>query len=198
MYKKMLLTAAITATVGFGGGVVNAATIDFNSYADGTALSSLGDVSFSLAGGPGVIGTPTIGLHSYGEGGLINSTLGAPGFNNGYPTTNILAFSFSGLASGISMKIWEASPVTWTAYDSVNSVVSTGSFVFNGVHAITGSGIKTLALNNNSGNSSWVFSVASMEYTVTAVPEPETYAMMLAGLGVLGAIARRRKAKQIA
>ncbi len=32
--------------------------------------------------------------------------------------------------------------------------------------------------------------------TVSAVPEPETYAMLLAGLGVMGAVARRRKAKQ--
>ena len=32
--------------------------------------------------------------------------------------------------------------------------------------------------------------------SVTAVPEPETYALMLAGLGLMGAIARRRKAKQ--
>lgn len=31
---------------------------------------------------------------------------------------------------------------------------------------------------------------------VTAVPEPETYAMMLAGLGLMGAVVRRRKAKQ--
>lgn len=31
---------------------------------------------------------------------------------------------------------------------------------------------------------------------VTAVPEPETYAMMLAGLGLMGSIARRRKAQQ--
>ena len=30
---------------------------------------------------------------------------------------------------------------------------------------------------------------------VTAVPEPETYAMMLAGLGLMGTIARRRKQK---
>jgi hypothetical protein len=30
--------------------------------------------------------------------------------------------------------------------------------------------------------------------TVTAVPEPETYALLLAGLGLVGAIARRRKA----
>jgi hypothetical protein len=29
--------------------------------------------------------------------------------------------------------------------------------------------------------------------TVTAIPEPETYALMLAGLGVLGFVSRRRK-----
>jgi len=31
---------------------------------------------------------------------------------------------------------------------------------------------------------------------VTAVPEPETYAMLLAGLGMIGAAVKRRKAKQ--
>ena len=31
---------------------------------------------------------------------------------------------------------------------------------------------------------------------VPSVPEPETYAMLLAGLGLMGAVARRRKAKQ--
>jgi hypothetical protein len=34
----------------------------------------------------------------------------------------------------------------------------------------------------------------SADLTATVVPEPETYAMILAGLGVLGFIARRRKA----
>jgi hypothetical protein len=33
-----------------------------------------------------------------------------------------------------------------------------------------------------------------MDFNVSAVPEPETYAMLLAGLGLLGAVARRKKA----
>lgn len=36
--------------------------------------------------------------------------------------------------------------------------------------------------------------VDDVALSVTAVPEPETYALMLAGLGLVGAIARRRKA----
>jgi len=34
---------------------------------------------------------------------------------------------------------------------------------------------------------------ATVSYSVTAVPEPSTYAMLLAGLGLTGALARRRR-----
>lgn len=40
----------------------------------------------------------------------------------------------------------------------------------------------------------WSYDGATLNY-VAAVPEPETYAMLLAGLGMLGAVARRRRAK---
>ncbi|MEO7107844.1 MAG: choice-of-anchor C family protein [Rhodoferax sp.] len=50
-------------------------------------------------------------------------------------------------------------------------------------------------LSFSSGPSGYSGSVLD-NVSVTAVPEPETYAMMLAGLGLMGAIARRRKAKQ--
>lgn len=36
--------------------------------------------------------------------------------------------------------------------------------------------------------------VGSVTFNVTPVPEPETYAMLFAGLGLLGVVARRRKA----
>lgn len=41
------------------------------------------------------------------------------------------------------------------------------------------------------GGSSAALSVDNI--TISAVPEPETYALLLAGLGVVGAVARRRK-----
>lgn len=37
-----------------------------------------------------------------------------------------------------------------------------------------------------------------VSFTVTAVPEPETYAMMMAGLGLVGFVSRRRRNKVVA
>ena len=42
-------------------------------------------------------------------------------------------------------------------------------------------------------NGPWIF-IDEVKFQASPVPEPETYAMMLAGLGVLAALARRRKA----
>ena len=53
----------------------------------------------------------------------------------------------------------------------------------------------TFASTGGAGGSGVVLDNVAM---VSAVPEPETYAMMLAGLGLMGAVARRRKAKQTA
>ena len=59
-----------------------------------------------------------------------------------------------------------------------------------------GSSISFLS-SSGAGLGSINFAITNFSaHSVSAVPEPETYAMMLAGLGVIGAVARRRKAKQ--
>lgn len=88
-----------------------------------------------------------------------------------------------------------------------------GKFAYNGgswdsgtsIGLITGAtGAKSgnyqfiLGYNDSAGSSKlgdWDDFVVGVTF-VSAVPEPETYAMMLLGLGVVGALARRRKAAQ--
>lgn len=57
--------------------------------------------------------------------------------------------------------------------------------------------IRTSARNYQAGNFGLLDGIGdnATGFGVSAVPEPETYAMMLAGLGLMGAIARRRKSK---
>ena len=58
--------------------------------------------------------------------------------------------------------------------------------------------IRTNARNFQPGNFGLLDGIGdnAVGFGVSAVPEPETYAMMLAGLGLMGAIARRRKSKE--
>lgn len=53
-----------------------------------------------------------------------------------------------------------------------------------------------IRINTMTGQAEWVstFNGTINGLTVAPVPEPETYAMMLAGLGILGVSARRKKA----
>lgn len=59
--------------------------------------------------------------------------------------------------------------------------------------SVSFTGTKPVLLNIIGTKSNTAISNYNGSVTVTAVPEPETYAMLLAGLGLMGGIARRRK-----
>ncbi|WP_036303672.1 choice-of-anchor I family protein [Methylotenera sp. L2L1] len=68
----------------------------------------------------------------------------------------------------------------------IDMIVSDGDIAPEGLEGFTMDGMHYLAVANEVSNTTTVYSLA-------AVPEPETYAMLLAGLGLLGFTARRRK-----
>lgn len=62
------------------------------------------------------------------------------------------------------------------------------AFVANGL-SFTGNDLVVSITRSNA----WVF-LSEVEFNAAPIPEPETYAMLLAGLGLLGFVARSRKA----
>lgn len=104
--------------------------------------------------------------------------------------------TFTGLASGTYDFVLSLSgQYTTLSSLSLNNVVGTaysgGKFLFAGVE---GTGTTPFVLTLNGFTTAGKPSLYSGELTVTAVPEPETYALMLAGLAAVGFVARRRKA----
>ena len=80
------------------------------------------------------------------------------------------------------------------AYGTLVGQIDSGDYFvigsgFNGVAAATG----TLSLYYWDSNQGDTFGEISADVNVAGVPEPETYALMLAGLGALGFVARRRR-----
>jgi hypothetical protein len=83
--------------------------------------------------------------------------------------------TFGGLLS-------ESSTTLYGGLTSVSTLSTTNGAASAGV-TITGTGAGT------------VFGLAADPLTISAVPEPATYALMLAGLGLMGVVVRRREAK---
>lgn len=67
-----------------------------------------------------------------------------------------------------------------------------GSYTYDLTSVLATGGDYTLRFATASNVGSMVMGVDNVSLQVAAVPEPESYAMLLAGLGMIGAVARRR------
>jgi hypothetical protein len=112
---------------------------------------------------------------------IFNFSVGNSTLDASVGIINFGKFKISGASFSYSLKSGAATLAT-----GVNDAGFAGQSLAAGSYSLEVSG---LASGAGGGKYNGVL-------TVTAVPEPESYAMLLAGLGLMGAIAKRRKAKQ--
>lgn len=79
------------------------------------------------------------------------------------------------------------------SFDVSSASSAWGSYSFDVTNLLAAGGSYQLRFANVANRGQLQLGVDDVSLQVMAVPEPESYALMLAGLGVIGAIARRRK-----
>lgn len=184
---------------------VNFGFTGFNSALgtlDSVEVTFISDISGRLRA-ENTAGAQTVTL---GSGALLSLQIGslAPITVSNLYSQNVALGAYDGVTdftgtSGVRIN-FSAQPVT-SSTGLLTSSAALNAFTSNtlvssvsGVFAGSGSGNVTF------GGSSTVntYAVLTYNYTPNPVPEPETYAMLLAGLGLVGGIAAKRKAKKAA
>ncbi len=187
--KKTKFSLAIMTVLSIGFTQAANAAIDFESVAVGSYSSfTEGGVTFSLSSGD-------ITVSDDGNGAFVLAAPGTHFLDNRFGGANFI-FDLVAPVSYFGMQIGAAdSPQTLSAYDALNNLlgsvaipdqVSDLPYPYTGFYSLSFAGIDHVTLTGSDGD--WI-----VVDNVTAVPEPETYAMLLAGLGLLGFMARRRK-----
>ena len=136
-------------------------------------------------------GLSSSGLQQSGSSSNVGAIFPTNAFQNGLSALTIM-FAANSFASGEKF-IFGVDTDFFNCIDCAG--INGNGFVGATVSALFSNGqtrYGTYMLTNEAGFGSKV----DITSVTSAVPEPETYAMMLAGLGLVGAIARRRKQRQ--
>lgn len=191
----MNIKIAIAAAAVMFTSAANAVTFDFSTLAEGTAVTNqFPGLTVSLSGG--VDSGPAIVANVFGGGlALTNST------TSHYPTAYTLNFDFSSAVTDVSFVFNNWGTYNGSYYAAYNgaALIQSGPLdLVDGFYTVNvggSSGITSLLLNN-ANRTDWQVGVSSLTFTEGsgAVPEPQSWAMLIAGFGLVGAAMRRRSA----
>jgi PEP-CTERM motif len=218
MSKALLMNSVAAAALVVLSGAAFAGPTLYTSAASFAAATTAPGVDtytgFSITSSTPSPITRNAGAYTYTATAETTTFFGAGTTANPWLSTNTAtdSITFSNFIGGVTAiggnffgsdisGLFAAGDITLTATDSTGSTTFTitGATVnsFAGFVSST-TGFTSLVVRSVQPASGFLWptvdNLTLAKTLVTAVPEPETYALMLAGLGVLGFVARRRRA----
>lgn len=195
---KLLKTAAMSMVLAAASTAAMADTLTFEGLSGSLNGSNYGGFSWSNFNVLNSTGSNSGYSHGTVSGVSVafNAFANPASFSSATAFTLNNAFFTGAWNDGLSIHVVGTGTTTYVK-DFVVSSLTPSNVVFNwtGLNSVSFSSLGGTPHGGYSGAGAH-FAMDNLTVNVAAVPEPETFAMLLAGLGLMGAVARRRKAQK--